>query len=566
MPNTNVGASTTPYQLVTRQRSFLPHHHFGQVGLFYSGYKDQRAEWGLFLGYGSTRRYFRAYIPTKRLIYSKRRFVPMTQIPTEWNFKNRIRPPDPPAIILPPTSPALPSLNHNVQTGVPLPYSATPPVPSSVRFEPSASSDHSGRAAATDRSEHSERVVDSVRPEHSEIVATSERPAASERAHAITSRRPRRTSVTPPVPALNPPPPQIPLEHNVLIEGVNRAATSTTSTNSRPKRSAASKTWKDGPVNARKNLAILAMKTSLESALKDPKRGPSIRKSIFTEIENLDKPGVLKPIKRNNIPKEFQKDIIGVHMFHKEKFKADGSFDKDKCRLVLLSNLRDPNTIGDTICPTVNPISVMVQLNLAAVEQGTLISAYDIKSAFLETRIKNGKRMFIRVNPKVARYWLERFPDRKQWVEPDGCLYFELKSYVYGLHEASHEFNNMLDQRLRAIGFIPAKVDECLYVKKVKDGRMILSVHVDDMLLTAPTKQCRKWFEQAIGKYFTLAEQHDQVSYLGMMIKKDGKGNVTVNQHGFLDNILKKYGCDNLRKAPVTPADDKLMTSDPASP
>jgi hypothetical protein len=44
MPNTNVGASTTPYQLVTRQRSFLPHHHFGQVGLFYSGYKDQRAE------------------------------------------------------------------------------------------------------------------------------------------------------------------------------------------------------------------------------------------------------------------------------------------------------------------------------------------------------------------------------------------------------------------------------------------------------------------------------------------------------------------------------------------
>ena len=70
----------------------------------------------------------------------------------------------------------------------------------------------------------------------------------------------------------------------------------------------------------------MAMKTSLESALKDPKRGPSIKKSIFTEIENLDKPGVLKPIKRNNIPKEFQKDIIGVHMFHKEKFKADGSF------------------------------------------------------------------------------------------------------------------------------------------------------------------------------------------------------------------------------------------------
>ena len=67
---------------------------------------------------------------------------------------------------------------------------------------------------------------------------------------------------------------------------------------------------------------------------------------------------------------------------------------------------------------------------------------------------------------------------------------------------------------------------------------MVLSV--DDMLLTVPTNKCRKWFEQAIGKHFTLAEQHDQVFYLDMMIEKDGKGNVTVNQHGFLDNILKK--------------------------
>ena len=67
-------------------------------------------------------------------------------------------------------------------------------------------------------------------------------------------------------------------------------------------------------VNSRRNFAILAMKTSLEAALKDPKRGPSVRESIFAEIENLDKPGVVKPIKRKNIPKELQKDTIGMHI------------------------------------------------------------------------------------------------------------------------------------------------------------------------------------------------------------------------------------------------------------
>ena len=62
-------------------------------------------------------------------------------------------------------------------------------------------------------------------------------------------------------------------------------------------------------------------------------------------------------------------------MFHKEKFKADGGFDKDKCRLVLLSNLRDRETIGYSYSFAVNPISVMTQLNLAAVRKNTRVSA-----------------------------------------------------------------------------------------------------------------------------------------------------------------------------------------------
>ena len=89
--------------------------------------------------------------------------------------------------------------------------------------------------------------------------------------------------------------------------------------------------------------------------------------------------------------------------------------------------------------------------------------------------------MFIRVNPKVAKHWLDRFPDQMKWLEPDGCLYFELESYVYGPHEASHQFNSLLDQRLKKIGFVASKFFECLCVKKVKDGRMILSVHVDEV-------------------------------------------------------------------------------------
>ena len=122
------------------------------------------------------------------------------------------------------------------------------------------------------------------------------------------------------------------------------------------------------------HVEISVMKVSLKQALKDDHRRAAILKSIGAEIDSLEAPGVLKPIRYKDIPKEHRGDFIGVYIFHREKFKADGTFEKDKTRIVLLSNRRDPSKIGETHCQTVNLIT---QLHLAAVEKG-LISAYDI--------------------------------------------------------------------------------------------------------------------------------------------------------------------------------------------
>ena len=240
-------------------------------------------------------------------------------------------------------------------------------------------------------------------------------------------------------------------------------------------------------------------------------------------------------------------------MFHREKYKADGTFEKDKTRIVLLSNRRDPSTIGETHCPTVNPISVMTQLNLAAVERG-LIAAYDIKGAFLLTPMQKGKRMFIKISGDVVQYWVERYPERKHWLHNDGSLYFEIKRYVYGLHEAPHEFNQLLDKTLCDIGFLRNKADPCAYVKEETEGYIRLSVHVDDILLTCPHEKYRSWFEDQLEQHFPLVKQYDSVSYLGMVVNRTANGDVTVNQSGYLSTLLQKYGCIDLKKAPETPA------------
>ena len=172
--------------------------------------------------------------------------------------------------------------------------------------------------------------------------------------------------------------------------------------------------------------------------------------------------------------------------------------------------------------------------------------------------------MFIRVGPEIASYWIARCPDRAPMLENDGCLYFELNRYVYGLHEASNQFNSFLDKHLQEIGFRPAKADPCMYTMDTEDGKLVVSIHVDDMLLTSPNEKQQKWFEKTLGKHFDLVAQYDSVSYLGMMIRRDNKsGSVFVDQHGYLRTILKKHGCDRLTKFPSTPSNEDLLTETP---
>jgi len=105
LPNFQLG-TTTPYQLVTGQKSFLPRYYFGQVGLFHSPSKDVdlRSEWGIFIGYGPTPNYLRAYLPLKKHMYSKRRFSPQAHIPSELGLLPRLRVVSPPVPLPSPVS------------------------------------------------------------------------------------------------------------------------------------------------------------------------------------------------------------------------------------------------------------------------------------------------------------------------------------------------------------------------------------------------------------------------------------------------------------------------------
>jgi hypothetical protein len=322
------------------------------------------------------------------------------------------------------------------------------------------------------------------------------------------------------------------------------------------------------PLSVEELMNVTAYRVSLGEALKMTDRRSEIRSAIADEILNLKETGTLRPLSQREVTKQVLEKTIPCHMFLKFKYKADGSFDKVKARLAANGDKQDPDTIGETFAPTVNPVSVKTHLNITVREQ-LLLSAYDIKGAFLmtlmeEARKQNGDMIYIRIPKKLAEVWLEFFPEDELYVLEDGTMICCVETYLYGLAESPNRFNKLFDETMLSLGFKSLRADRCMYIKHTKRGKIIVSVHVDDMLMSCTDLKDRELFEKYMSRHFDLVAQRDtNISYLGMNIQYDRENRkLKISQDGMIKDLLKKYHCEDLRKFPTTPAVPDIF-SDP---
>jgi hypothetical protein len=197
--------------------------------------------------------------------------------------------------------------------------------------------------------------------------------------------------------------------------------------------------------------------------------------------------GIMESIPITSIPRTYLTSVIRLWLFHKEKLDANGKFLKDKSRIVTLSQSRDISNIGLTYSPTVNPISLFVLLAIVATFPDHLLSAYDIKGAFLNSKIPTETHVYVKADKDLAKWFLKFYPHLSRTLNQDLSLTFRLRRYLYGLQESPVEWNKTINEKLTSMGFIRAKADPCLYTMPSKQGMVYLTVHVDDIILASPT-------------------------------------------------------------------------------
>jgi hypothetical protein len=304
--------------------------------------------------------------------------------------------------------------------------------------------------------------------------------------------------------------------------------------------------------------ARYAFHTSVKKALRESK--PDAYKAITSELKQLfDDKKALVPVKRSDLTQEELSKVIRSVMFLKNKFDANGVFEKIKARLVADGRMQDKSAYKDIAAPTVSMQSLLMSLTIAA-KEGAQMSKVDIGGAYLNAEM-TGETMIMELDPTVSSIAVKRQPELKAYLEK-GKLLVRLDKALYGCVQSAKLWHDKLTEVLENMGFTRNEVDPCVMTKMHNGAKCIINIFVDDILVLSKSKETHEWFARALEAEFddVKFEMSNDLSYLGMRIQL-ANGECRLSMASYTKDLVAEY-CANGKTPAVceTPASAELFT------
>lgn len=290
--------------------------------------------------------------------------------------------------------------------------------------------------------------------------------------------------------------------------------------------------------------------------------GEVAEKSIFLEVEAMEKKKVFTPINHSNLTYKQRKNVIRSFMFLKEKFKPDGTFDKLKSRLTANGKTQDRAEVeqmfGRTSSPTISMSSIMTLLAIAKKEKRHL-AAVDIKNAYLNANLED-QGLIILLDKVVTKEYLKVRPYAEQYVNDKGELYCKLNRALYGTVEAAKAWYDDISSYLKSLNFEMNSIDQCVFNCNINGVQITVGIYVDDLIISCVDEKVIKMFKDALlHKYHEINyEDNEKLPYLGMILDNTRGEYIEVSMPSFVKQIideLKLTSTDTSR----TPCGSKLF-------
>ncbi|GJW65959.1 retrotransposon protein, putative, ty1-copia subclass [Tanacetum coccineum] len=137
----------------------------------------------------------------------------------------------------------------------------------------------------------------------------------------------------------------------------------------------------------------------------------------------------------------------------------------------------------------------------------------------------------------------------------------KLKRSIYGLKQASRQWNKRFDDEIKKFGFTQNRDEPCVYIKASGSYIAILILYVDDILLMGNNIPMLQDVKSYLGKCFAMKDLGDAAYILGIKIYRDrSKRLIGLCQSAYIEKILKKYSMENSKRGTI-PMQEKLRLS-----
>jgi hypothetical protein len=304
-------------------------------------------------------------------------------------------------------------------------------------------------------------------------------------------------------------------------------------------------------MSLRKAIQSEAGEAAIEAAMRELKQLVDLKTWVYLKNRSQASPSV-------------HTKVTPCSMFLKQKFNSRGEFLLWKARLVDGGHRTDPTKYNpfEKSSPTSSLEAVYILLSMKVAENMELES-FDVPSAYLNASLQPGRFHMMSIDKHIAKLLIRVDPRAREFLQPDGSILVEIRRSLYGLPEASKLWYDYFTKALTLGGYTVCPHDPCLFLRKRGSEISIIALYVDDCL--------HIWKGQNIYRelYASLRnaklpdlkvdklEGDKSVSFLGLNITMMRDRTLTVNQKGYLKNLLEEHG--GFKSYPVTPCTDQLF-------
>ena len=225
------------------------------------------------------------------------------------------------------------------------------------------------------------------------------------------------------------------------------------------------------------------------------------------------------------------KKVIGVKWIYRTKLNYDGSVNKHKARLVVKGYVQIYGVdFSETFAPVARIDTIRMLLVLTA-QKGWIVHQMDVKSDFLNGSLE--EEIFVEQ------------PEGFSIAGKENQVY-QLKKALYGLKQAPRSWYSRIDTYLQNLGFTKSLSESTLYIKRDEEHILVVSLYVDDLLITGSCKELIEKFKEEMKSVFEMTDLGGMTFFLGMQIFQK-LNEIFLCQHKYAKEILKKFNMEQCK-------------------